>query len=70
MTVLVSDLSGFTSTTRQYGILHFASVIVRMRQLCLPLFNRHGVRFVGTEADNFICVFKDTAEAVMAAVEM
>jgi len=31
VTVLVSDLSGFTSTTRKWGITHFASVIIRMR---------------------------------------
>ena len=36
--VLVSDLRGFTSTTRKYGIVHFASIIVRMRQLVLPIF--------------------------------
>ena len=27
--VLVSDLHGFTSTTRKYGIIHFASIIMR-----------------------------------------
>jgi len=31
VTILVSDLSGFTSTTRKHGIVHFASIIVRMR---------------------------------------
>jgi len=29
--ILVSDLSGFTSTTRKYGIIQMASNIVRMR---------------------------------------
>lgn len=29
--ILVSDLSGFTKTTRKWGITHFASVIIRMR---------------------------------------
>eukprot|EP00930_Biecheleria_cincta_P039057 TRINITY_DN26863_c0_g1_i1.p1 TRINITY_DN26863_c0_g1~~TRINITY_DN26863_c0_g1_i1.p1 ORF type:complete len:514 (-),score=66.16 TRINITY_DN26863_c0_g1_i1:86-1627(-) len=68
--VLVSDLSGFTSTTRMYGIIHFASIIVRMRQLCLPIFDRYGAVHIGTEADNFIVVFLDTVNAVKAAVEM
>ena len=47
--VLVSDLSGFTSTTRKYGIVHFASVIVRMRQLCLPILKRRGAIYITTK---------------------
>ena len=68
--VLVSDLSGFTSTTRKYGIVHFASVIVRMRQLCLPILKRRGAIYIGTEADNFIVIFPDTHQAAHAALEM
>ena len=68
--VLVSDLSGFTSTTRKYGILHFASIILRMRQLCLPILHRHNAVYITTEADNFICIFEDALEATMAALEM
>ena len=68
--VLVSDLSGFTSTTRKHGIVHFASIIVRMRQLCLPILHNRGLRHLTTEADNFIVIFEDVCEAAMAAVEM
>ena len=68
--VLVSDLRGFTSTTRKYGIVHFASIIVRMRQLVLPIFRIYGALNITTEADNFITVFPDPISAVSAAVEM
>ena len=54
--VLVSDLSGFTRLTRKYGVIHFASVIVRKRQLCLPILHKHGALFISTEADNFIVI--------------
>jgi len=70
VTVLVSDLSGFTSTTRKYGIIHMASIIVRMRQLCLPIFKNRGAIFITKEADNFIVLFPNTIQAVMAAIEM
>jgi class 3 adenylate cyclase len=60
VTVLVSDLSGFTSTTRKYGITHMASIIVRMRQLSLPIFDNRGAIFITKEADNFIVIFPDT----------
>merc|ERR1711871_1849784 len=68
--VIVSDLSGFTSTTRKWGIVHFASVIVRMRQLCLPILKNRGAIYITTEADNFIVIFPDTVQATMAALEM
>ena len=68
--VLVSDLSGFTSTTRKYGIVHFASIIVRMRQLVLPIFSKYNALNINTEADNFITVFPDAIQAVSAALEM
>ena len=68
--VLVSDLSGFTSTTRKYGIVHFASIIVRMRQLVLPIFTKYQALNITTEADNFITIFPDSISAVSAALEM
>lgn len=68
--VLVSDLSGFTSTTRKYGIVHFASIIIRMRQLCLPILHHYHALHIGTEADNLIVVFRDAVGAARAAYEM
>eukprot|EP00946_MAST-07B_sp_MAST-7B-sp1_P003561 g3561.t1 len=68
--VLVSDLSGFTATTRKYGIVHFASIIIRMRQLCLPILHHYHALHIGTEADNLIVVFRDAVGAARAAYEM
>jgi len=70
VTVLVSDLSGFTSTTRKYGIVHFASIIIRMRQLCLPILHHYHALHIGTEADNLIVVFGNPVNAARAAYEM
>mmetsp|Transcript_33074 Transcript_33074/g.77366 ORF Transcript_33074/g.77366 Transcript_33074/m.77366 type:complete len:486 (+) Transcript_33074:105-1562(+) len=68
--VIVSDLSGFTSTTRKWGIVHMASLIIRQRQLCLPMLHRRGALHIGFEADNLIVAFPVVAEAVLAAVEL
>ena len=68
--VMVSDLSGFTSTTRKYGIVHFASIIVRMRQLVLPILHHYQALHIGTEADNLIVVFGNAVHAARAAYEM
>jgi class 3 adenylate cyclase len=68
--VLVSDLSGFTSKTRKHGIIHFAGVIIRKRQLCLPIFKRLHAIHVGTEGDNLIVAFHSPLNAAKAALEM
>ena len=64
--VLVSDMAGFTKTTRRLGIVHFASLIIRMRQLCLPILQAHGALFIGNEADNLIVVLPSAPELVNA----
>eukprot|EP01047_Picozoa_sp_COSAG01_P038820 COSAG01_NODE_3169_length_6472_cov_67.100581_2_plen_499_part_00 len=68
--VLVSDLASFTATTRKHGIVHFASVILRMRQVTLPIFHRLGCLHVQTEGDDFIAVFPDAVAGALAAAEM
>jgi len=68
--ILVSDMSGFTRLTRTYGIIHFASVIIRMRQVCLPILHHFGAALITTEADDFIVIFRSAAAAVKAAHSM
>mmetsp|Transcript_13271 Transcript_13271/g.30204 ORF Transcript_13271/g.30204 Transcript_13271/m.30204 type:complete len:493 (+) Transcript_13271:93-1571(+) len=68
--VIVSDLSGFTSTTRKHGIVHMASLIIRQRQLVLPMLHRREAIHIGFEADNLIVAFAHVHEAVLAALEM
>ena len=65
--VLVSDLSGLTKSTREHGIIHTASVIMRLRQFSLPILHTHGVLWQGFEADNLICVMPNGSSAAMAA---
>jgi len=68
--VFVSDLSGFTKSTRKYGIAHTASAILRMRQLVHPILNARNAEQISTEGDNYIVVFGDLSDAVQAAWEM
>lgn len=50
--------------TRKYGIIHFGSIIVRMRQLLWPVLVKHGSIHVETEADNFLAMFPTSSGAV------
>lgn len=67
---LISDMSGFTKLTRKYGIIHFASIIARFRQITMPIMKKYGALLVTTEADSFNCVFPDVATALLAANDM
>jgi class 3 adenylate cyclase len=68
--IIVSDMSGFTRLTREHGAIHFASLIIRMRQICLPILHHYGATAITTEADDFICVFPSAETAVQAADAM
>jgi len=67
---LISDMSGFTKLTRKYGIIHFASIIARFRQITMPIMKKYGALLVTTEADSFNCVFPSVATALLAARDM
>jgi class 3 adenylate cyclase len=67
---LISDMSGFTKLTRKHGIIHFASIIARFRQITMPIMKRYGALLITTEADSFNCVFPNVATALLAANDM
>lgn len=68
--VLVTDLTGFTRTTRVHGILHFLSIFRRSEQICVPLIEQHGGKVLKHEADDLIAVFDDAPHAIHAALDM
>lgn len=68
--VLITDMSGFTRTTRQYGIIHFAALMWKMRQVLRALFTSHGATYMTTEADNCLVLFDDPAHALAAALQV
>lgn len=68
--VLVTDLSGFTRTTRKHGVLQSASNIIRMRQIAMPVVHRLGMIDLGTEGDNLLMTFPDIGAALQAAYEL
>ena len=56
-TVLVADMAGFTTSTRERGIVHYLRLIQRMRRLGAELLEAHCGRLVRFEADNLFAVF-------------
>src|SRR4029079_5371068 len=64
--VLVLDMSGFSRTTRQQGIVSFLLMIHQMQMLAAPSISRRGGLLVKAEADNLFCLFDDAPHAVQA----
>lgn len=67
--VLVSDMSGFTRLTRQFGIIHFAGLIMQMRHLFARVFAQYDAHIWMTEADNCCALFPSSVHAMLAALE-
>ena len=57
--VLALDMSGFSRLTAAHGILHFLSMIQRMREVTRPLVEEGGGQVVKYEADNMFAVAPD-----------
>jgi class 3 adenylate cyclase len=65
--ILTLDMSGFSRTTRQRGIVAFLLMIQRMKQLAGPAITVEGGEVVKAEADNLYCLFPDVPQALRAA---
>lgn len=68
--VLVLDMSGFSRLTAAHGILHFLSMIQRMREITRPLVEDGGGAVVKYEADNMYAVAPDAGTALAIALDI
>ncbi len=66
--MVVIDSGGFTSTTRDSGILHFLSKLIQIRDLVCPILSQFNGQNVRCEADNFFAEFDQVTDAVEACV--
>ena len=65
--VLVFDMSGFSSLSSRYGIVHYLSMVRRMQLIAEPIvLSKSGV-IIKFEADNGFAIFASVASAVEAA---
>lgn len=65
--VLVTDMSGFTRRTDEFGIIHFLSLIGAMQDLAAPVILHHDGMLLKTEADNLLVLFRDPLPAFRCA---
>jgi adenylate cyclase len=65
--VMVLDMSGFSRTTHQHGIVSFLLMIHQMRLVACPCVQEEGGQLLKAEADNLFCLFESVADAVRAS---
>jgi class 3 adenylate cyclase len=70
VTIFMSDSSGFTRKTHEYGIEQFLSVMTRHYRRLLPVFKKHRGEVLSTAADNLLAIFDDPADALKASIEI
>lgn len=68
--VLILDSSGFTRITRERGIIHFLALVVALRDLAAPLFQRHRAIAWWAAGDNLYGVFPEARFAYDCAVAL
>jgi len=68
--VLTLDMSGFSRTTQQHGIISFLLMIHQMQLICRPCIEQYEGKVIKTDADNLFCLFDTVAEAVKASQDI
>lgn len=70
VTIFMSDSSGFTRKTHEYGIAQFLAVMTRHYRQLLPVFRKHGGEVLSTAADNLLAIFDEPSDALRASIEI
>ncbi len=66
-TIFVLDMSGFSRAVQRYGIIHYLTMIRRMRRIVQPIVEKHDGLVVKFEADNCFAVFDHPKQAIEAS---
>lgn len=66
--VFVLDMSGFTVTVQEKGIVHYLSMVRKMQLAVGPIIEKYKGQVVKYEADNIFAVFGTVKKAVDAAI--
>ena len=65
--VMILDMSGFSRTTHQHGIVPFLLMIHQMQLVACPCVADEGGLLLKAEADNLYCLFDTVTDAVRAS---
>ena len=69
-TVFISDMAGFSSTSRKFGVCHFLKMIHRTRQIVAPVIEGNNGILLKCDADNCYAYFEKPDDAIRASFEV
>jgi len=69
-TAFISDMAGFSKTSRKIGVCHFLKLIHRARQTMRPIIEKHNGLLLKFDADNSYAYFDSTDDAIRASFEV
>lgn len=69
-TMYNSDMSGFTRISKKHGILHFLTMIFKMRSIAVPIIQACGGEVLHYDGDNVIALFPTEQQGVDAAFKV
>jgi adenylate cyclase len=68
--VMILDMSGFSRTTKDRGIVAFLLMIHQMQLLAVPCVEENAGVVIKKEADNLFCLFDEVPAAVAASIDI
>jgi len=68
--VFISDMAGFSSTSREVGVCHFLKMIHHTRQIVAPVIEANNGLLIKCDADNCYAYFKSADDAIRASFEV
>jgi class 3 adenylate cyclase len=68
--VMITDMEGFSVTTRSLGICHFLGMIERARRIVVPVVAANSGLLLKCEADNCYAFFQRTEDALQTAIDL
>jgi adenylate cyclase len=68
--IMFTDLSGFSRSVADFGIIHFLQIIYESQRVLVPCIDRHDGILLKVEGDSMMVIFRQATKAVECAVAM
>ena len=70
LTVLFTDLAGFSRSVEAFGITHFLQTIYAQERELVPLIDENDGILLKTEGDSMLVIFRNPAKALACSIAM
>lgn len=68
--VMFTDLSGFSRSVQEFGIIHFLQIIYESQRIFIPCIDQYDGILIKVEGDSMLVIFRQPAKAIYCAIAM